>query len=126
MQFKTAALLASILPAAALSACADPQIQYRLPQLNEAQRQHLVCPAPVEAAQIVEGLPSWVWLTTSAGEVVQGPDGTMWITFESANAREGELLTRLNTATGGHFECHDDVEWFADLWANPDLTGGDE
>ena len=105
-----------------MSACA-PAIQYHLPTLNEADQQRLVCPAPASVAELVEGLPGHVALAASDGTVVRTPDGQTWVSFASANAREGELLARMNTASGAHFECFDDLEWVADLWNNPDLTG---
>lgn len=125
MQLKMAALLAITLPAAGLSACGDPQFQYRLPVLNEADQQRLECAAPPAVETLATGLPAYAWLATSAGEVVEAPDGTRYVTFSSANAREAELLRRINAASAGHFECWDDLEWVGDLWDDPALAGED-
>lgn len=64
-------------------------------------------------------------MATSSGEVVEGPDGTRWVTFASANAREAELLTRMNAALADHFECWDDLRVVAQWWADPDLVQAD-
>ena len=107
----------------ALTACA-PQLQYRVPPLNEADRTRLACSAYPDFTAMLRDLPAHQWLSTSKGEAVTTHDGRTWVAFDVVQQREARMLKFAGTdARGAHFECYDDLAWLASVWT--ELEAGD-
>lgn len=100
----------------ALAACGGSSIVYRTPPLNEADRQHLSCAEFPEIREVLESQPEHVFLSGSDGEAVVTDGGFLWVRFDIANKREGNLIEFGDVrARDAHFECSDDLQWTADL-----------
>lgn len=108
----------------ALTAC-GPQLEYRVPPLNEADAERLTCSAYPAFEQVLRDLPAHDWLSTTRGEAVVTPDGRKWVAFDVVQRREALLLKFAGVdARGAHFECFDDLAWLASVWA--DLQAQDQ
>jgi len=102
----------------ALTAC-SPRLQYRVPPLNEADRQRLTCSAYPDFEAMLRDLPKHEWLSTTKGEAVVTHDGRTWVAFDVVQQREARMLKFAGKdARGAHFECFDDLKWLAKVWTD--------
>ena len=122
---KKAALLASILSAMALTACADnPEIQYAVPRLNAGDREHLTCQEYPEIREALRSLPPHVFLAGASGQLVLTDGLHRWVRWDIVNAREA-LLIKFGDIAGrsAHFECRTDLNWLGGVWTRLESAG---
>ena len=102
----------------ALTAC-SPQLEYRVPPLNEADSQRLTCSDYPDFETMLRQLPAHEWLSTTKGAAVKTQDGQTWVAFDVVQQREARMLKFAGVdARGAHFECFDDLTWLASVWTD--------
>lgn len=104
----------SILPLAALTACAgDAKPVLVAPEIEEARKS---CAAYPEITNVLENLPEHVFLAGADGSAVITDGDHTWVRFDVVNAREA-ILIRFAEVDGrtAHFECFDDLRVVIDI-----------
>ncbi len=94
-------------------------LEYKVPRLNDADREHLTCSDFPDFNEVLRKLPDHQWLSTTRGEVVRTDGGHTWVRFDVVQEREARLILFAGvTAAGAHFECYDDLAWLAKVWTD--------